>query len=193
MRFIVFAALQFVVVSSLSSAEPGIITTSTQWSPLLRSFGEGAVAVEHWKFQVNAVAIIDEDESSAECRKVEPTGGSVLVYDASEDRLAEQFWRSRFEGQGVQLVEIRDFSRTHSSQRNIAALEAVHAVAVKVMPDRREQLDRRLDSEQRRWSRSPRQVDVAGSSSATTAVTLTAPPVVIDKPAIERNAVPAAK
>ncbi len=193
MRFMVFAALQFAVVSSLSSAEPGIITTSTQWSPLLRSFGEGAVAVEHWKFQLNDVAIIDSDESPAECRKVEPTSGSILVYDASEDRLAEQFWRSRFEGQGVQMVEIRDFSRTHSSQRNIAALEAVHTVAVKVMPDRREQLNRRLDSEQRRWSRSPRQADIADSLSTTTAVTLTVTPVAINKPEIERNAAPAAK
>lgn len=193
MRFMVFVALQFAFVSTSSSAEPGIITTSTQWSPLLRSFGEGAVTVELWKLKVNDASPLGNDESPAECRAVEPTRGSILVYDASEDRLAEQFWRSRFEGQGVQLVEIRDFSRTHSSQRNIAALEAVHSAAVKVMPDRREQLNRRLDSEQRRWSRSPRQADIADSSSTTTAVTLTVTPVPIDKPEIERNAAPAAK
>ena len=149
--------------------------------------------MEYWKFKVNDDAIIGDDESPAECRKVEPTRGSVLVYDASEDRLAEQFWRSRFEGQGVQLVEIRDFSRTHSSQRNIAALGAVHSAAVKVMPDRREQLNRRLESEQRRWSRSPQQTDVAGTSTATTTVTSTGTPSPITFPEIERNPASAAK
>jgi len=109
------------------------------------------------------------DESAIECRAVELTPGSILVYDAAEDQIADQFWRARIEAQGVQLVEIRDRSRTHSSRRAIAALEAVHSAAVKAMPDRRVQLDVRLQSEKERCSRSPQPAHfVESSSDATT-------------------------